>query len=355
MVDGKINPDFWRDRRVLLTGHTGFKGAWAALWLTRMGARVHGLSLPPESDPNAYDILAIGLETASHMADIRDADAVRRTIAEARPAIVIHMAAQALVRRSYREPTETFASNVMGTMNLLDALRRADGLQAVLVVTSDKVYENREDGRAFCEDDPLGGADPYSASKAATEIATAAMASSYFNARGVVVATARAGNVIGGGDFSEDRLIPDLWRACTSGTPVALRYPAATRPWQHVLDPVGGYLLYLEKLAAGQCGQRALNFGPAIAQAVSVSTIAEKVMGELGMANGWVQAEGAFEREKQTLALDASLARETIGWVPRLGAEETVRWTADWYRAYSAGADMRTFTVAQIEEYEARR
>jgi len=355
MAGGAISEEFWRGRRVLLTGHTGFKGAWAALWLARMGARVHGLALPPGTEPNPFDILEVGSAVSSHIADIRDARAVRQAVSEARPEIVVHMAAQALVRRSYREPVETFATNVTGTLHLLDALRDSDDLQAVLVVTSDKVYENREDGRAFRETDPLGGADPYSASKAAAEIATASMARSYFDGRGVPVATARAGNVIGGGDFSEDRLVPDLWRAGIAGEPVALRYPGATRPWQHVLDPVGGYFLYLERLAAGQCAQRALNFGPAAAEAVSVSTIAEKVTGELGMAEGWVQAEGTFEKEKQALALDASLAREAIGWVPRLDTEETVRWTADWYRTYKAGADMRAFTLAQIEEYEARR
>ena len=355
MAGSRISPDFWRERRVLLTGHTGFKGAWTALWLAQMGARVHGLSLAPDTDPNAFDILAVGSDISSQIGDIRDTDVVRRAVAEARPEIVIHMAAQALVRRSYREPVETFASNVMGTVNLLDALRAVDGLQAVLVVTSDKVYENSEDGRAFREIDPLGGTDPYSASKAAAEIVTASMARSFFDDRRIPVATARAGNVIGGGDFSEDRLVPDLWRAATSGRPVALRYPGATRPWQHVLDPVGGYLLYAEKLAGGGCAQLALNFGPATAEALPVSTIAERVMGELGMAEGWVQADGEFQKEKQALSLDASLAGQAIGWVPRLGIEETVRWTADWYRAYNAGADMRAFTLTQVEAYEGSR
>ncbi len=351
MRTSTVNPDFWRGRRVLLTGHTGFKGSWAALWLTRMGAKVHGLSLAPDSDPNPFDTLADWSAISSRIGDIRGPGIVRNTVAEAKPEIVLHMAAQALVRRSYREPAETFDTNVMGTVNLLNALRDAPNVKAVLIVTSDKVYENKEDGRAFRETDPLGGDDPYSASKAAAEIVTASMARSFFEERDIPVATARAGNVVGGGDFSEDRLVPDLWRAGKSGIPVSLRYPRATRPWQHVLDPVNGYLLYLERLAAGDCGQRALNFGPGNAETLTVSVVADRVMGALGMATGWVQAEGEFPKEKQALTLDASLATETIGWVPRLDMEDTVRWTADWYRAYNEGADMHDFTLAQLSEF----
>lgn len=351
MQRSTVNSDFWRGRHVLLTGHTGFKGSWAGLWLTRMGATVHGLSLAPESDPNPFDTLADQSAISSRIGDIRDPEIVRAAVAEAEPEIVIHMAAQALVRRSYREPVETFETNVSGTVNLLNALRDAPNLKAVLVVTSDKVYENKEDGRAFREIDPLGGDDPYSASKAAAEIVTASMARSFFNDRNIPVATARAGNVVGGGDFSEDRLVPDLWRAGKSGIPVSLRYPQATRPWQHVLDPVYGYLLYLEKLAGG-CGRRALNFGPGNAETLTVSAVADRMMDALGTAKGWVQAEGSFPKEKQALTLDASLAGKAIGWVPRLDMEQTIRWTADWYRAYNEGADMHAFTLAQLGEFE---
>jgi CDP-glucose 4,6-dehydratase len=348
------NPEFWQGRRVLLTGHTGFKGAWAALWLTRLGAEIHGLSLAPETDPNPnlFDILGDWSAISSRTGDIRDRETLRQAVAEARPEIVIHMAAQALVRRSYREPAETFDTNVMGTVNLLDALRGADGLQAVLVVTSDKVYENREDGRAMDESDPLGGDDPYSASKAAAEIVTAAMTRSFFEEGGVPVATARSGNVIGGGDFSEDRLVPDLWRAGRAGQPLVLRYPRATRPWQHVLDPVGGYLRYIEKLVVGACDRRALNFGPDNAETMTVAAVAERMMGDLGMKDAWVQAEGKQPKEKQTLTLNASLAADAIGWRPALDMGQAAQWTADWYRAFDRGDDMRTFTLAQLEEYE---
>lgn len=347
-----VNPDFWRGRRVLLTGHTGFKGAWAALWLMRHGADVHGLSLVPEADPNLFDILGDWSAISSRIGDIRNRETMRQAVAEARPEVVIHMAAQALVRRSYREPAETFDTNVMGTVNLLDALRGADGLQAVLIVTSDKVYENREDGHAMDESDRLGGDDPYSASKAAAEIVTVAMTRSFFEERGVPVATARSGNVIGGGDFSEDRLVPDLWRARQAGRPLVLRHPQATRPWQHVLDPVGGYLLYIEKLAADACDRRALNFGPDNAETMTVATVAERMMGDLGMKDAWVQAEGKQPKEKQTLTLNAGLAAGAIGWRPALDMGRAAQWTADWYRAFDQGGDMRAFTLAQLEEYE---
>ncbi|MBE9554450.1 MAG: CDP-glucose 4,6-dehydratase, partial [Proteobacteria bacterium] len=312
------NPEFWQGRRVLLTGHTGFKGGWAALWLARLGAEVHGLSLEPESEPNLFAILGDWSAISSRIGDIRDRETLRRTVADARPEIVIHMAAQALVRRSYREPGETTDTNVMGTVNLLDALRGADGLMAVLVVTSDKVYENREDGHAMSETDPLGGDDPYSASKAAAEIVTAAMTRSFFEEYGVPVATARSGNVIGGGDFSEDRLVPDLWRAGRASRPLVLRYPLATRPWQHVLDPVNGYLAYIEKLAAGACDRRALNFGPDNAETMTVAAVAEQMMEHLGMEHTWEQDTGKHPKEKQTLTLDASLAADAIGWRPAL-------------------------------------
>lgn len=351
--DGMIDPDFWRGRRVLLTGHTGFKGAWATQWLTRLGAEVHGLSLAPDTEPNLFGILGGGGAITSKIGDIRDRESVHEAIAACRPQIVIHMAAQALVRRSYREPVETFDTNVMGTANLLDALRGAETLEAVLVVTSDKVYENREDGHAMSEADRLGGDDPYSASKAAAELVTAAMTRSFFDERGIPVATARSGNVIGGGDFSEDRLVPDFWRAGKAGKPLVLRYPQATRPWQHVLDPLSGYLLYIEKLVAGACAQRALNFGPAGGETMTVSAVAERMTAESGTTAAWVQAEGAQPKEKQILTLDAALAIEAIGWRPGLDMATAVRWTADWYGALDKGQDMRACTLDQIAQFEA--
>ena len=271
-----IERAFWRDRRVLLTGHTGFKGAWLALWLERLGAQVFGLALPPTiPSPRGFPNWR-PRRSRSRIGDIRDAGVVARAVQEARPQIVIHMAAQALVRRSYRAPVETFATNVMGTAHLLDSLRGAEGLQAVLVVTTDKVYRNDGNGHPFAEDDPLGGADPYSASKAAAEIVVASMATSFFGGKGV--ATARAGNVIGGGDWSEDRLIPDIWRAVKAGKPLRLRNPEATRPWQHVLDPLAGYLRYAERLASGADVPKALNFGPLPGDALTVAEIADAML-----------------------------------------------------------------------------
>ena len=238
MTSAPVNPEFWKGRRVLLTGHTGFKGSWAAAWLSKMGAKVTGISLAAEGDVSLYNSIANQLSITSHIIDIRDAEALTTAVRKSNPEIVLHMAAQALVRRSYREPVYTYETNVMGTVNLLEALRELEELKTALIITSDKVYQNSEDGRAFKESDPLGGDDPYSSSKAACEIATASLAKSYFQEKGIPIATGRAGNVIGGGDFSEDRLIPDIWRAAEAGESVTLRYPGATRPWQHVLESV---------------------------------------------------------------------------------------------------------------------
>ncbi|MDP2296526.1 MAG: CDP-glucose 4,6-dehydratase [Pseudolabrys sp.] len=348
-----IDHAFWRDRRVLLTGHTGFKGAWLSLWLEWMGAQVSGLALPPDTEPSLYALLQPFAGQQSRLGDIRDAATVADAVKSARPQIVIHMAAQALVRRSYREPAETFAANVMGTVHLLDALRGVDGLQAALVVTTDKVYRNDGEARAFVEDDPLGGHDPYSASKAATELAVASMAASFFTPNGIAVATARAGNVIGGGDWAEDRLIPDLWRAIRANAPLPLRYPQATRPWQHVLEPLSGYLMYAERLARGGAVPAALNFGPPPGEVLTVAEIAEGIFGAMQSKQGWVQAEGANPDEAQTLAIDPALAMRTLGWRPRLQPVQALQWTADWYRASNDGGDPRKLALAQIEAYEA--
>lgn len=274
----------------------------------------------------------------------------------AAPDIVIHMAAQALVRRSYREPVATFDTNILGTAHVLEALRSAPGLECVLVVTSDKVYENRDDGHRFVEGDHLGGADPYSASKAAAEIVTASYAKSFFAPRGIPVVTGRAGNVIGGGDWSEDRLLPDVWRAVQTNSTVELRYPQSTRPWQHVLEPVSGYLTFIERICADAGGRlpHAMNFGPRDERAVTVAEITDVLHRALGVGAGWRQAPGEHPPEKATLAIDASLAHEMLGWNARLSAEEAVQWTADWYKAQRQGAQMRDFTLQQIRDYAAR-
>jgi CDP-glucose 4,6-dehydratase len=347
--------DFWSGRRVLLTGQTGFKGAWLARWLSLLGAEVHGCGLPPETQPNLHSLLNL----TAHLGDIRDPAVMAKAVVQARPSVVIHMAAQALVRRSYRDPAETTATNFVGTMHLLEALRTNDAVMAslacVLVVTTDKVYRNGSDGRPFTEADPLGGHDPYSASKAAAEILAASWAGSFFDTAGVPIATARAGNVIGGGDWSEDRLVPDLWRAVHSNETPMLRNPGATRPWQWVLEPLAGYLDYAKALAGpdGALLPRALNFGPAAGDSLTVAEAASRVLAGLGAAPGWIRPRDAQRVEAQTLLLDASLAQRTLGWRTRLTAAEALGWAIEWYRNVDAGADPDGMTTEQIRRYEA--
>jgi CDP-glucose 4,6-dehydratase len=347
-----IDRAFWRDRRVLLTGHTGFKGAWLSLWLEQMGAKVFGLALPPDTEPALYSLLQPMNGILSRLSDIRDRAAVAAAVLEAQPQIVIHMAAQSLVRRSYRNPVDTIATNVIGTACLLDALREVEALEAVLVVTTDKIYRNDGQGQAFSEADPLGGADPYSASKAATEIVAASMGESYFAQRGVLVATARAGNVIGGGDWAEDRLIPDLWRAVQAGEALRLRNPQSTRPWQHVLEPLSGYLLYAQRLAEHTEIPPALNFGPQPDDVLTVAEVADAMLAAFNCRRRWLQMEGKQPKEAEFLAIDPALARASIGWQPRLRSAQAVQWTAEWYRAFGMGADPRVAALDQIDRYE---
>ena len=346
-----VDPAFWKGRRVLLTGHTGFKGAWASLWLGRMGARVSGLALKPETDPNLFELTGLDLELPGGICDIRDLASVTQIVRSARPQLVLHMAAQPLVRRSVRTPVETFNTNVMGTAHVLEALREEPDLEAVLIITTDKIYENNETGRAFAESDPLGGHDPYSASKAAAELVTASYARTYFEARGIPVGTARGGNVIGGGDFSEDRIVPDIYRAMRRNEPLVLRNPQATRPWQHVLDCLSGYLALAQALATSKDVPRAMNFGPLGEAHVPVRVLAEAMQQALGAAQGWTLAEGPQPREMQALALDCSLARDRLGFTDRLVGADAIRATADWYLAFTRGDDMRAPTLNAIEDY----
>lgn len=351
-IDG-LDRDFWDGKRVLLTGHTGFKGSWAALWLSGMGAEVTGFSLAPDTDPNLFTLAAVGEKVHSHIGDLRDADSLHRVVTDANPQIVIHMAAQPLVRRSYVDPVGTFATNVMGTVNLLEALRHVDALETLLVVTTDKVYENAETGVSFCEDDPLGGHDPYAASKAAAELVTSSYARSFLHERGVRVATARGGNVIGGGDFSEDRLVPDIWRALRSGEPLVLRSPAAARPWQHVLDCLCGYFTFVRGLTVLQEPPAALNFGPpADAPPLTVAELAEAVQSALGSGTTWKPANDTGPREMMLLEIDSTRARSVLGWQDQLAGVPCVQWLSDWYRALNAGRDMRQVTLDQIAGYE---
>jgi len=355
-----LDKHFWRGRRVLITGHTGFKGAWAWAWLQHLGAEVTGLSLPPETAPNLADELGITKSDRSILGDIRDPDVVKSAVHLAKPSIVLHMAAQALVRRSYRNPVETFDINVRGTLQLLQELRSSPELNACLVVTSDKVYENDDRAKNFVEDDRLGGSDPYSASKSACEIATSSFSRSFFGKhyQGTGpghVATARAGNVIGGGDWSEDRLVPDMWRARRAGTKVVLRYPDSVRPWQHVLEPLSGYFRFLEALAAGSVIP-SLNFGPDDPKAVTVRNVADQFAASYGGDNkaNWTLAEGDHPKEAKTLAIDPAKAKQSLNWRPVLTPTEAIEWTANWYASFDKGESATKLTMNQIQEFEHR-
>ncbi len=349
-----VSPAFWGGKRVLLTGHTGFKGAWAAIWLARLGAKVTGLALPPEQRPNLFELAGVSELADTHYVDLRNAEAVEAALSARQFDLVLHMAAQAIVRTSVEDPVGTFAANVMGTAHLLQALRAQPALQGVLVVTSDKVYLNADTGRPFREDDALGGKDPYSASKAATEIVVQSFAKSYFDGDGVAVGTARGGNVIGGGDFSRDRLVADIVRAARMGEAVVLRHPEATRPWQHVLDCLAGYFRHLEALATDPAAPRALNFGPRPGgPAVSVGELASLGVEALG-GRPWRHEPDTNSIEAKALSIDASLAKQALGFESRLDAPEAVALTMDWYRRQAQGEAALGLCEAQIAAYEGR-
>ncbi|HEV2530866.1 CDP-glucose 4,6-dehydratase [Phenylobacterium sp.] len=349
-----VNAGFWRGRRVLVTGHTGFKGAWAAVWLRQLGAEVTGLALAPDQTPSLFELAGVGSLIDSHLIDLRDRAAVNAFVGAHEFDLVLHMAAQPIVRTAVAAPVDTFASNIMGTAHLLDALR-ARPPKATLVVTSDKVYANAETGRAFAEGDPLGGKDPYSASKAATEIVTQSFARSYFEPAGAPLATARGGNVIGGGDFSADRIVADIVRAARAHEAVVLRHPEATRPWQHVLDCLAGYFTHLEALATDPATPRALNFGPRPGgPQVTVGELATLGVEALG-GRPWRHEPDPTSLEARSLAIDASLAKRSIGFESRLDAPAAVALTMDWYRRQGAGEDALALCQRQIEDYEAGR
>jgi CDP-glucose 4,6-dehydratase len=347
------NPDFWRNRRVFLTGHTGFKGAWAALWLKRLGAEIHGFALPAEGEPSLWREVGSSLLKTETLANICDRAAVESAVMSANPQIVLHMAAQSLVRPSFADPVGTITTNAMGTVHLLEALRGCDELAAVLIVTTDKVYMNDDSGRDYVEGDPLGGHDPYSASKAAAEILTRSYATSYFDPKSVPIGTARAGNVIGGGDWSADRLVPDVWRAARAGVPLRLRAPNATRPWQHVLEPISGYFLFLEELAGDPHTPRSLNFGPPAGRQMTVGQVASAISEALGVAQGWIVDDGEHPPEMKLLSLDPSLARKALGWHTQFDYRSAIQWTAEWYEKHLAETDTTNLCLDQIERYEA--
>ncbi|MGD7653379.1 MAG: CDP-glucose 4,6-dehydratase [Verrucomicrobiales bacterium] len=354
-----MNVDFWKNKRVFLTGHTGFKGSWMSLWLQQMGAEVTGYSLAPNTEPALFEVAGIGNGMESVIADIRDLDAMVAAVREARPEIVIHMAAQPLVRESYAEPVTTYATNVMGTVHLLEAVRQTAGVKAVVVVTSDKCYENEEWHWAYREESRLGGADPYSNSKACSELVTASYRTSFFHPEkfadhGVAVASARAGNVIGGGDWAKDRLVPDAIAALEAGCPLALRNPHATRPWQHVLEPLNGYLVLAEALFTdGPKHADAWNFGPYEFSDRTVGWIVDRLCELWGFAVAKEKQGGPQLHEAGYLKVDSSRARALLGWAPKLDLDTTLQWIVDWSKARADGSDMRETTVAQIREFMA--
>ena len=349
----------WQGKRVFLTGHTGFKGGWLALWLAKLGAEVRGYALDPCTEPNLFTVAGVGSVVEDIRGDIRDAAALEAAMQTFAPEVVFHMAAQPLVRFSYEDPIGTYETNVIGTARVLDSIRRTPSVRAVVSITTDKCYENKEWVWGYRETDPLGGYDPYSSSKACAEIVSAAYRQSYFPVaklaeHGVAVATARAGNVIGGGDWSLDRLIPDLVRGFLAGEPVRIRRPQAIRPWQHVMEPLHGYMRLAEQLLTHDPRYAtAYNFGPSDDDAQPVGWIVEKMTGFWGGGASWVLDPDPGVHEAGYLKLDASRARADLGWTPHLRLETALEWLVQWYRAWQSGADMHAFTLGQIDAYEA--
>lgn len=349
-----MNAEFWRGKRVFLTGHTGFKGGWLALWLQSMGAEVHGYALNPPTQPNLFEVAAVGKGmVSSTIADIRDADLLRQAMQNAQAEIVFHLAAQPLVRYSYIQPVETYAVNVMGTVHMLEAARATRGVKAIVNVTTDKCYENREWPWGYRENEAMGGFDPYSSSKGCAELVTAAYRQSFLEAAGVALASARAGNVIGGGDWAEDRLIPDFLRAMDAGATLKIRSPKSTRPWQHVLEPLSGYLLLAERLYTdGVQFAEGWNFGPAADDARPVGWIVEH-LAEMRKDLKWQCDASPQPHEANFLKLDSSKAKTRLDWAARWRLKTALQKTLEWHQAWHNGEDMREVTLDQIAQYQA--
>jgi CDP-glucose 4,6-dehydratase len=354
-----VNQPFWAGKVVLLTGQTGFKGSWLALWLQSMGAKVVGYALPPPTNPSLFVAAKVAEGMTSIEGDVRDFPVLSKVFEKWQPEIVIHMAAQSLVRFSYANPIETYSTNVMGTVHLLEAARLAGSVRAIVNVTSDKCYDNREWIWGYRENEPMGGYDPYSNSKGCAELVTSAYRNSYFNPKefdrhGVALASVRTGNVIGGGDWAEDRLIPDIMRAITQGKPVHIRNPHAIRPWQHVLEPLCGYLMLAQKLwEDGAAYGEGWNFGPNDEDARPVSWIVERLTGMWGEGAAWVlDGGGDHPHEAHYLKLDCSKARAKLGWIPQWNLSETLGYIIDWHKALEAGKDIRAMSLSQISQYE---
>lgn len=347
-----VDSSFWHGKRVLLTGHTGFKGSWLSLWLQSMGAQLQGLALDPPTQPSLYIEAKVAQGMSSSIGDIRDYDFVMNVVATFKPEIVIHMAAQPLVRYSYKNPIETYATNVMGTVHLLEAIRQVGSAKVVVNVTTDKCYENKEWVWGYREDEPMGGFDPYSSSKGCSELVTSAYRRSYFDGSGIALGSARAGNVIGGGDWAQDRLVPDILRAFEKLEPVVIRNPYATRPWQHVLEPLSGYLILAEKLwHEPKEYSQAWNFGPKDEDAKPVGWIVDALVKLWGKGASWSLDHTEQSHEANYLKLDISKARHQMNWSPRWSLQEALGRIVQWHQQYKAGADMRDFCLQQIDDY----
>lgn len=355
-MKGSVRPDFWRGRRVLVTGHTGFKGSWLSLWLQDMGAQVAGYALPPATIPALFDEAKVVAGMRSEFGDVRDLDRVRAVITDVAPEVVIHMAAQPLVRASYDDPVGTYATNVMGTVNVLEAVRACPSVRAVVSVTTDKCYENREWPWGYRESEPMGGHDPYSSSKGCAELVTAAYRQSFFSGEGATaVASARAGNVIGGGDWAEDRLVPDILRAFERREAVRIRNPLSTRPWQHVLEPLSGYLVLAQALVErGVEVAEGWNFGPRDDDAQPVEWIVERMIERWPGALPWERDAGFHPHEANWLKLDVSMAAQRLGWRPRWSLDQALDRIVRWHRHYLGGGDVRAACLRDVADYLAQ-
>lgn len=347
-----MTPDFWKGKRVLLTGHTGFKGSWLSLWLQSMGAELQGLALEPPTAPSLFVEARVAEGMVSQIGDIRDYDTVHRAVAIFKPEIVIHMAAQPLVRYSYKNPIETYATNVMGTVHVLEAIRQTGTAKVVVNVTTDKCYENKEWVWGYREDEPMGGFDPYSSSKGCSELVTSAYRRSYFKETGIALASARAGNVIGGGDWAEDRLVPDILKSFERNQPVVIRNPNSTRPWQHVLEPLSGYLTIAERLwSEPDQYDEGWNFGPRDEDARPVDWIVKALADKWGGGATWQVDSGEHPHEANYLKLDISKARHSLGWMPRWSLDTALEQIVEWHQAWLAGANVKVKSLKQISKF----
>lgn len=346
---------FWRGKRVLITGHTGFKGSWLSLWLQTLSAELTGYALEPPTNPSLFEVARVADGMFSVMGDVRNRDDLKMLIAERRPEIIIHMAAQSLVRSAYQNPIETYESNVMGTANLLEAVRQSDSVRVVLIVTSDKCYENTGEDRPCQESEAMGGHDPYSSSKGCAELITSAYRNSYLNVRGVAVATARAGNVFGGGDWARDRLMTDIFEGFLNDEIIRIRFPHAIRPWQHVQNALEGYLVLAERLwENGPEFSEAWNFGPRDAETRSVEWLVNFLTEAWGDSSNWACDEGTHPHETVILRLDSQKARSRLAWTPKVSLEAGLISVVEWYRAFQNREDMQQLTLRQILKNQER-